>query len=349
MRHETFKEWILLSLVGELAEDEQRSLDAHLAGCAGCRAELEVAKAYVALIEKARVTGPSEDMLQEARRGLRDALSNTEGFADRAAVSSETLSTRDGAWSTPGRSRVPVGGLWGWLGRLNPARVALVGAAAIVIGFAAGYLVFGRAGRVVTPRPAGTTPSIDVAGSAHELGPSSYRNVRLGGVDPRSGEVEIEYDMIRPARFKAGIEDERVQKILAMAVMNDDNPGARLQAINTIGAYVEKPRDQDIKRALIHAVKTDPNPGVRKQALYVLYQMPFDDDIKDACLHVLAADGNEGLRIAAINILAVAMLDGHLKGEDVFGAVGARLQRDENGYIRTQSGAFIQEVNGHGE
>ena len=89
---------------------------------------------------------------------------------------------------------------------------------------------------------------------------------------------------------------------------------------------------------------------MRKQALYVLYQMPFDDDIKDACLHVLASDENEGLCvIAAINMLAVAVLEGQLAGKDVMDAVGTRLQSDDNNYIRIQSGAFLQEVNGNGE
>jgi anti-sigma factor RsiW len=360
MKHETYKEWILLSLWGELGEDERGALEAHLANCAGCRAELEEMKATITLFGEAGVTGPSEDMLREVRRDLREAIAGEAGLADRAASPGE-LPTQDGAWSTPGRSRFPYGVLQGWVGRLSPARVALVGTAAVAIGFLAGYFVFGQKHGIVSPRSTDTARSVDAARSVdgarsvdatqnnRELGTMSYGNVRLAGVDPRSGEVEIEYDMIRPARLKAGIEDARVQNILAQAVVNDDNPGARLQAINTIGAYVGKPHDEQIKRALIQAVKSDPNAGVRKQALYVLYRMTFDNDIKDACLHVLAGDDNEGLRIAAINILAAAMLDGHLKGEDVFDAVGARLQTDENEYIRIQSGAFQQEVNGHVE
>ena len=361
MKHETYKEWILLSLWGELAENERAALEAHLTECAGCRAELEEMKTTITLIGEAGVTGPSEDMLQEARRGLRGVLAGKAGLADRAAVSPGKLPTQDGAWSTPGRSRFPHGALQGWAGRLSPARVALAGTAAVMIGFLAGYLVFGQKQGIVSPRPTDTARYVDAARSVDgvrsvdaaqnngELGSVSYRNVRIAGVDPRSGEVEIEYDMIRPARLKAGIEDARVRNILVQALVNDDNPGARLQAINTIGAYVDRPHDEQIKRALIQAAKSDPNAGVRKQALYVLYQMTFDDDIKNACLQVLAGDDNEGLRIAAINILAAAMLDGHLKGEDVYDAVGASLQRDENEYIRIQSGAFLQEVNGHVE
>jgi hypothetical protein len=205
------------------------------------------------------------------------------------------------------------------------------------------------AGTAVEGPAADTARITEGTGGESTLGAPSFRNVRVAGIDPRSNEVEIVYDMVRPARLRAVVEDERVQRILAQAVTNDDNPGARLQAIHMIGAYVAEPRGEEIKRALIQAVKTDPNPGVRKQALYVLYQMPFDDEIKDACLQVLAGDENEGLRIAAINMLAMAVLDGRLEGEDVFNTVGARFQEDENGYIRIQSGAFFQEVNGRGD
>jgi hypothetical protein len=343
MRHETYREWILLSILDELGEDERRGLDAHVAGCAACREELEEARAYAAGIAQARATVPSEeDALREARRGLREALRGREALAPAEAFGRERKRREE---RRPMRE---------WFGGFSPARVALAGTAALSIGFLAGYIVFGRTGGMATEGPssgpgrlAETSVSSEAAFGVRDLGAPSYQNVRLAGIDPRSKQVEIEYDMVRPARLRADIGDERVRRILAQGVTNDANPAARLQAIHTIGAYVEKPQGEEIKRALIRAVKTDPNAGVRKQALYVLYQMPFDDDIKNACLHVLAGDDNEGLRIAAINMLAVAMLDGHVKGSDVVNAVGARLRNDENGYIRFQSGAFLQEVNGH--
>jgi hypothetical protein len=349
MKHEECKEKIILSLLGELVEEEQTALDAHLAGCAGCRADYEGVKSYVSLIREAGVTGPSDELLGEARRELREALAGEAGLA-RAVTSRDNRLTQDRAWSQSGHSRFPVGLPRAWIGWFTPARVALAGTAAVVIGFFAGYLVFGRMDLEPSQRvPTDTAAGSNGAAIDRELGAPSYDNVRLAGIDPRSSEVEIEYDMVRPVRLKADIEDDRVQRILARSVMTDANAGARLQAINTIGAYVDAPRSAEIKKALIHAVKTDSNAGVRKQALYVVYQLPFDDDIKNACLHVLASDENEGMRIAAINILAVAVLDGDIKGGDVFDAVGARLQQDDNEYIRMQSGAFQQEVNGHGE
>jgi len=317
MTHDTYKEWILLSILGELGDGERRNLEAHLAECAGCRAEFEEAKSLIALVGETVASGPSNETLREARRSLREALS-------------ATGPRRLGAASRVGA---------GWFSHM---RVAFAGAAAIAVGFLAGYLVFGRIEQgPVNPRTVG------IAEPERELGAPAYRNVRLANVDPRTNEIELEYDMIRPARLKAGIDDERVRSVLAQAVMNDDNAGTRIRAINTIGTYGGAPQGAEIERALIQAVKTDPNAGVRKQALYVLYRMPFDDDIKRACLDVLANDENEGLRIAAINMLAVAMLEGRLQGKEIVDAVGARLQSDRNDYIRIQSETFLQEVNGN--
>jgi anti-sigma factor RsiW len=348
MKHEIFREWIVLSVYGELGHEERKSLDRHLAECAPCRAELQELGSFVSLVREAGVPGPSDEVLRGARRSLRDALASGAAFAERAVGTPEKNLTQDGAWSRSGASRFPAGGLRVWLASLSPGRAVLAGAAAIAVGFVAGYFVFNAPDRGGVERGV-TGPSRADLRPAAELGAPVYRNVRLADVDPRTSEVDIEYDLVRPARLKAGIDDERVQKALAHAVTNEENPGKRLQAINTISAYVAKPGDEEIKRALIRAVKTDPNPGVRKQALYVLYQLPFDDDIKRACLEVLASDGNEGLRIAAINMLAVAALDGQVQGQEILDEAGARLQKDDNDYIRIQSGTFLQEVNGHGE
>jgi hypothetical protein len=354
MRHESYKNWVLLSALGELGGDDQRALDEHLAGCAECRSERESLQSYSSLLGRAGVTGPSDELLREARRSLREALAVEAGLEGPSAAFRERRLTLDGAWSAPGHSRFPSGALRGWIAWLSPGRAVLAGAGAVAIGLFAGYLLFGReAGEGATRRTVESARPGAEAGSrgpsGAELGAPSYRNIRFSGVDPRTNQVDLEYELIRPARLKATIEDDRVQSVLAQAVMSEENPGTRLQAINTIGAYVSKPVDDEVKQALIRAARTDPNAGVRKRALYVLYQMPFDEDIKQACLHVLAGDENEGLRIAAINMLSVAVLDGRIAGSEVMDALGTRLRSDKNDYIRIQSGAFLQEVNGNGE
>lgn len=341
MTHDKYKERILLSILGELPDADERALQAHLAACADCRAEFEEARSVVSLAREAAAVRPSDETLREARRSLHEALAKS-GARPVEAKSGAGAGSRAGA---------------GWLSLLfSERRVALSGAAALVVGFVAGYLVFdrglgpterGAAGP--TERSATLSQTAESAGTKRGPAGATYRNVRLSDVDPRTNEIELEYDVVRPARLKAAMDDDRVRSVLAQAVTSDENAGARLQAINTIGTYAPGPQGEEIKMALIRAVKSDPNAGVRKQALYVLYRMPFDEDIKRACLDVLANDENEGLRIAAINMLAVAMLEGHLEGKEIVDAVGPRLQKDPNDYIRLQSEAFAQEVSSNVE
>ncbi len=341
MKHDTFKELMRLAVLDELGEEGRKSLEGHLDDCAECRAEFVELESLVTLVGESRAAEPSDEMLWEARRNLSAALADEPVPGVQPAESLLKRLTQGMAWSGSRSAVSPTSGVSSWV---RGFRVTFAGAAAVAAGVLIGYLAFGRvAPSAVDPTPVETTQLDDL------LGKPNYRNVRFVNVDPRNGEVEFEYDVVRPARFKAGIDDKRVQRLLANVVTSEGNPGARLEAINTIGAYIEEPKDDKIKQALVHAARFDANPGVRKHALYVLYQMPFDDDIKEACLHVLGNDNNAGLRIAAINILAAATLDGHLENRDLSDAVGADLARDENKFIKTQYGEFLQEVNGNGE
>lgn len=53
MTCDTYKEWIALSLYGELPSEEASSLEAHLRGCAGCREAHEAYAGTVALLRRA--------------------------------------------------------------------------------------------------------------------------------------------------------------------------------------------------------------------------------------------------------------------------------------------------------
>jgi hypothetical protein len=341
MKHDIYKELMRLAVLDELGKEGWVSLDGHLADCSECKAEFDELKLLVTLVGESRGAEPSDELLWEARRNLREALADEPVPSVQSAASLLKRLTQGMAWSGSRSALFPTSEVSRWVRGLG---VTFAGSAAVAAGVLIGYLVFGHVTPpVVDPAPAEMTQN-DGA-----LGKPDYRNIRFVNVDPRNGELEFEYDVVRPARFKAGIDDDRVQRMLANIVTGDNNPGARLEAINMIGVFVENPKDEKIKQALVQAVRTDPNPGVRKHALNVLYQMPFDDSIKDACLYVLGNDNNAGLRIAAINILAAATLDGHLENKDLSDAVGTDLARDENKFIRTQYGAFLQEVNGNGE
>ena len=118
------------------------------------------------------------------------------------------------------------------------------------------------------------------------------------------------YDEIRPMRIKAGMDDERVRRLLAHAILSGSNPGLRLQAINILETSGDTTPSAEVKQALIGALVSDPNAGVRRQAFLALQKLPFDKEIKETLMFVLNHDENPGLRVAAMNYLTAITLEG---------------------------------------
>ena len=128
-------------------------------------------------------------------------------------------------------------------------------------------------------------------------------------------------------------------------MLNEQNPGARLNSINAMDSEAPQKFDKDIKDALITVVVSDENPGVRREALKFLNKFPYDEDIKQAYLHVLTADTVTGLRIEAINALSnltKKALDLKQSEVDLF---KQKLETDKNSYIRYKTKTILQNYN----
>ena len=332
MDHKQYKEWLHLAVCDELDNEEMNQLVEHLGQCDACRTEFEELRSTISLMGDGAAE-PSNEVLWEARRNLQDALrrepppqSVLGRVASGVAVSRE-----------PRRESAPRLDVRGWLGWITGPRLALSGAATVMIGFFAGYLAFG--GAAAPPQERIEPPPVP----GQEVGGPQISNVRFLDVDTENGQVEIQYDLVRPVRLRASVDDDRVQRMLAYTLANEQNVGVRLEAITALDAAPLHAGDEDVKQALIKTLKWDPNPGVRKEALFVLRKMPMDNDIRDACLFVLKNDDNPGMRVASINLLAEATLGGKVEGQEVYDALKAEMSGDS--YIRSRSGVFIQEVN----
>ena len=137
-----------------------------------------------------------------------------------------------------------------------------------------------------------------------------------------------------------------MQKVLAHALVNDENPGVRLRSVSAFSTQIQKLKmpDREVKAALILALKTDGNPAVRKEALKTLQGFPFDEEIKQVFLHVLMRDNNPALRIAAINSLDSARVQGQGTDKDFLEVLKERMQSDENNYIRIRAKSVLEEI-----
>lgn len=332
MNHEQFKEWLHLSLAGELANEEKRRLDAHLGECGECRTMADELRGMLARLRESRMEGSSDELLREARLNLREAIRG-ETLADVA----RTRRGRDAAGAHReramwGGSRVALGRWTEWLSGFRPA---LVGASALAAGVFMGYLAFGRGG---VTEPVGTAAP-EVAG---EMGRADIANVRFVNWGAKDGNVEIEYDLVRPVRLRATAGDERVQRVLARALESDENAGVRIKAVGALNLGAAHTPRPEVKLAIMEAAKTDPNAGVRKEALRVLFGYPFDSDIESTCLYILEHDDNPGMRVGSLNLLSGARMSGHAVGPEVYQYLSDTPESDS--WVKAQSAVFFEEV-----
>jgi hypothetical protein len=323
MNHKQFEEWLQLSLYQELSEQEQTLLDNHLTVCEHCRNDLNDLNKFHATLAHHHPAVVQEPLLQDARRSLRLRLHSD---AEKISLWTKVQNTLDGILAP----------------RLQ---VALGGVATLVIGILIGYFVFNM--------PAEKTLALRqtaFGSTAMETGESQITNIRFLDRDGQSGEVEFMFESVTPVRIRGNVNDENVQKVLARALVSDQNAGTRLRAVNMIGTQSEqKPfgapgLDEHVKTALITALLHDRNLGVRNSAINVLKNYLPDPVIVRAFLDVLAHEKNTGLKIAAINSLDLSQYENKPMSREILDMFKSKAQSDDNNYIRIKAKLALQEV-----
>lgn len=308
MNHQECKERLQLSLYGELGTEEQREVDGHLAECSECRAEFEKLKKLHSAFAEHRRLALSNQLLTDARRQLRVALQNE-------------------------LSRPPL-----WERMIEPIyKISFSGIATLVLGFVIGYVSSSvPQHRSFVQQTEDGFPMVE--------GGTQITNVQFVDPDASDGEIEFTFNAVRPVRMKGKVDDDRVQKVLAQALLNEKNPGVRLSAVGVLSEQSEAAVGRELRDALINAFTSDPNPGVRKDALAILQKFPFDNEIRDALLYVLKNDQNSGVRIAAINSCEKFKDQDLLKDEDALKVLREKVKNDDNNYIRIMARNVLEEI-----
>lgn len=319
MKHQHIKELIHLSFLDELTDDERQVLEKHIQSCQDCQAEHAELDRMHRLVAGQKNVEVTDELLREARRELRVALRLEQMKRSKWAE----LLERINILSHP------------------TVRYAFAAAAVLVIGIGLGYLMF------VPSLP--VSHFVDTAsteGVASQRGDTRVSNLRFVRQGPEKGEVEFSFEMVTPIRMKGNVNDNAVQRVLAQALLNDQNPGARLLMVSTLANQVESTRlpDVEIKAALIRAVRSDANVGVRQEALKALQKFPLDGEIKQAIIYVLRYETNPSMRIDAINYLEKPFLAAKTADQDILEALKEKMQSDENNYIRIRARNVYEEV-----
>jgi hypothetical protein len=310
MDHKQYRENLPLLIYGELDKSEENELKLHVEQCASCKQEfVQLEKLYSAM-DDAEAPKATEPLLQEVRMELRAAL---------------RLERSRNSWKEIWTER-----LKGWFPIFRLSFAAL---ASLAFGIFIGY-------KALAPeRELSQAPPTVERGPIPE-GATQITNVKFADADSSDGNIEFTFEAVRPMRYKGSINEPSIQKVLTYALVNEQNPGIRLHAVNAISEQQMHKPDPAVKIALIEALTKDENPGVRKEALAALQKFQADSDIKAALLHVLIHDQSPGMRVEAIKSMETERL---MEDQDVRKVLKG-MQTDENEFVRIKAKRLIQEV-----
>ncbi len=213
MRHKKYEGLVVLSYYDEISPSEKEALERHLKSCRRCSAFNEKL-ADILPERKARAGADPEKDIVEARAKFRQALfAEDEGPSGRQRIVRLSLQPR-------------------W--RAIPVYVAAVVAFAMLsVGVVSGYFLFAH-GNVASNGLREVLSEL----SSKNAGNAAISDVRFVSTDEKSGEVEFSLNLIRRYEMKGSLDDEHVQKILAFALANSDNPGVRLRTVGVLGSSV---------------------------------------------------------------------------------------------------------------
>jgi hypothetical protein len=334
MKHTYYQELLCLRACGELDADDLRTLEEHLAGCAECRAE-QSQMMQIASVARTASVAVSDELLREARRELHAELLKLNAKKQRS------IGVMDFIGEMFARFMKPAYG------------VGFVAIAMTAFGVLIGYALFSPSREAGQQALLQDTSNVRTAeqnappeDQALAKGATRAENIRILHADEANGIIEFVYESVTPVHVSGKMRDKNVQRVLARALVEEENPGVRLRAMDVIASQSghDAGADAEIRPALLKALKTDENPAVRSQAVSALERFPIDAQVQKALVYALRHDKNPGVRIAAVNALASASVSGSRIDRDVLNDLRHTAQYDDNIFIRNQSRNVLQEA-----
>lgn len=317
MNHNEFKKLLQLSLFGELNSEQQTLLKEHLLTCDECRSELEDQKNLLELIYSKKKSVDDEKVLSAARYQLRGALKVE---SEKKNIFAASLDFITGFFT-------------------SPMKYAAISVSMLAIGLLIGSQFLGKSNVISSINTEGGIQPVSLNDDMR------ISNLRFIDSDASDGEVEFTFNASKTVHLKGKVSDAQIQSVLTYAMLNEQNPGSRLNSINAMDTESSIQYDDDVKNALITVMMTDENPGVRREALKMMGKFQYDESIKQTLLYVVANDTVSGLRIEALNSLIEAGNKGYKLNNNELNIFREKLKQDENSYIKLRSRTILQEYN----
>jgi hypothetical protein len=327
----------------EVDARERAQIEAHLASCAACAAQLhEEDSLHAALAESVRPADqldPSGILLAQCRSELSETLD------DLAAPPMQEH------WRP-----------FGWMQQWMAMRPVWSGALLVLFGLALGTQVpqwlaanngvsSNDQAMNVRPSPRFTEDQLSkMAVAGINFSPSS---------DSNPATVQVQLSAEQPLTLTGNLDDPDMLRVLTLTVVNGDrsDAGVRLDCLEALKARAQ---DLEVRQALLTAARKDQNPAVRIKAIESLRDSALDESVREALLDALEHDTNPGVRVEAVNLLVHSLeketssasdaapdtdsLPPDPSFERVVRALEGMQHRDPNHYVRLRSAAALRQI-----
>lgn len=157
--------------------------------------------------------------------------------------------------------------------------------------------------------------------------------LRVNEYDPNTGAIDLSFSLSSETRLTGNVADNQIHQLMAVALQDDIDSGARLDTIN---ALQQVSSGDEVYEALIYVLSNDENPGVRYQAVRALVDLADQERVRDALRLALRRDMNQGVRVEAFNALM------NYPDEQTMDLFREQMQSDGNEYIRAQSRSIVE-------
>lgn len=165
---------------------------------------------------------------------------------------------------------------------------------------------------------------------------SQISDLRIKSLEPESGFVQVNFRGTRDYQLQGNADDEIIRELMAWAIKNEENSGARLQSVQNLAKA--SALSNEARAALAYALTNDQNDGVRLRALEALAGTPQDPLTEQAILGALLKDPNPAVRIHAID-----MLLGRKQTNKTKSLMLNLAEADSNDYVRLRARQAIRE------
>jgi len=277
---------VVFYVCGELSDKERNQIEAHLASCESCSAQIAGEREFQEIMVAGRQ--PADDLdsagvlLAQCRSELAEKLDDL--------------------------SAPPVREHWhpfGWLRRWMALRPAWSGAMLVFFGVLLGTQILPWLQIGSTSNSNGQAVNVL---AAPNLTDDQLSKMAVGSINfsPSSGStpgtVQLQLSAEQPMVLSGDPDDSDMRRVLTYVLENGErfDAGVRLDCLDALKAGV---RDLQVRRALITAARQDQNAAVRMKALESLREEAADDAVRQVVLEALEHDANPGVRVEAVNLL----------------------------------------------